>query len=156
MADVGVWSAGDGLLTRLTRHFASSHRFLPARHPAQLSARPLALLLVAPDATALSGAGVIESPLALIPSSDPLLARAVRSSSAVSYGSGRKNTLTFSSLEPHRVSVALQRQIVTISGRLVEPMEWVLPYPAEACAPEEFLCLCGSLLLLDGDLNAST
>lgn len=151
MALVGVWGEGGGLRPRLEARLAGRYTFLSGLHPAQFARRGVDLLVIAPDATGLAGAGVIQPRLALLPGHSVSLAQGVRAASAVSYGLGRQNTLTLSSMEGITLAVALQRELLTLSGRPVERQEWVLPYDAQGQTPEEFLCLVGALLLLDQD-----
>lgn len=148
MADIGVWSEKSDLVQLLTARLGSRHRFQSGDHPSVFALHPPRLLVIAPDARALAGASAIPIPLALIPGRAGWLFRSVRALSAVSYGLGAKNTLTFSSLEQSSVSLALQRDLVTLGGNRLEAQEWVLPRP-DTLTPEEFLCLQGALLLLD-------
>ena len=150
---VGVWSGRGELLERLSARLGGRFSFFAGRHPADFAQRPPALLIIAPDATGLAGAGLIRPRLALLPGDSAALARGVRAVSAVSYGLGRRNTLTLSSMDGGSVAVALQRELVTLSGAGVERQEWVLPFDREQESPEEFLCLVGALLLLDQPLG---
>lgn len=157
MGDVGVWSESGEIYRRLQASLGQSrHRLLWARHPSQLALRPLELLIIAPSAKALAGAGAITSPFALLPGRTPSLCRWVQALSAVSYGLGSKNTLTYSSLEGEQVSLALQRELITLSGQRIDPQEWVLPLPQGSLSPEEFLCLTGAQLLLDQSPETSS
>ena len=153
MEQVGVWSGRGELSKRLAARLGGRFSFFTGGHPADFAQRPPALLVIAPDARGLAGAGLIRSRLALVPGDSMALASRVRAVSAVSYGLGRRNTLTLSSMEGNSVAVALQRELVTLSGAGVERQEWVLPYDAQAESPEEFLCLVGTLLLLDQPLG---
>ncbi len=153
MEQVGVWSGRGRLAERLTARLGRQFSFFTGDHPADFAQRPPALLVIAPDATGLAGAGLIRPRVALLPGDSVALASRVRAASAVSYGLGRRNTLTLSSLEGGSVAVALQRELVTLSGAGVERQEWVLPYDREGQSPEEFLCLVGALLLLDQPLG---
>ena len=67
--------------------------------------------------------------------------------SAVSYGSGPKNTLTLSSREGRKLWLALQRELVTIQGQVVDRQEfpWILDHGA---SPQSALAVAGALLLL--------
>lgn len=66
----------------------------------------------------------------LLPGGAGPLARALRTGQAVSYGTSPRDTLTFSSLEGDRICLALQRELVTLQGTVVEQQEMVLPFPA--------------------------
>ena len=74
------------------------------------------------------------------------LARALRASQAVSYGTSPRDTLTFSSLEGDRLCLAVQRELVTLEGAVVEQQELVLPFPTGA-SPLPALAAAGVLLL---------
>ncbi len=150
---VGVWSGREDLARRLEARTGRNFCFFTGAHPAEFAQRPPALLVIAPDATGLAGAGALRPRVALVPGDSGALAGRVRAVSAVSYGLGRRNTLTLSSLEGGSVAVALQRELVTLSGAEVERQEWVLPYDPEGQSPEELLCLVGALLLLDQSLG---
>lgn len=149
---VGIWSGGEKLAGRLEARLGRQFALFTGAHPADFAQRPPALLVIAPDATGLAGAGLIRPRVALLPGDSLALASRVRAASAVSYGLGRRNTLTLSSMEGGNVSVALQRELMTLSGAGVERQEWVLPYDRSRETPEEFLCLVGALLLLDQSL----
>ena len=153
METVGVWSGTQGLGQRLEARLGGRFAFFTGSHPADFAQRPCEALVIAPDATGLAGAGVIRPRLAVLPGDSIALARGVRAASAVSYGLGRQNTLTLSSIEATSVAVCLQRELVTLSGRTVERQEWVLPFDKDQQSPEEFLCLAGALLVLDQSLG---
>lgn len=146
---VGVWSGRSELLERLSARLEGRFQFFGGDHPAHFAQRLPDLLIIAPDAAGLAGAGVIRPRVALLPGDNLALARGVRAASAVSYGLGRQNTLTLSSMEAGNVAVCLQRALLTLSGRSVERQEWVLPLDPAVQSPESLLCLAGALLLLD-------
>ena len=150
---VGVWSGRGELEARLAARLGQRFSFFTGNHPADFTQRPPTMLVIAPDATGLAGAGLIRPRVALLPGDSVALLSRVRATSAVSYGLGRRNTLTLSSMEGGNVAVALQRELMTLSGAGVERQEWVLPYDAQRESPEEFLCLVGALLLLDQQLG---
>lgn len=157
MDTVGIWSNSDALAAKLTGRLGRAYRFVWGDHPACFAPRgdvlsPVELLVVAPDATGLAGLTVLRPRLALLPGGSAAACRGVRAASAVSYGLGSQNTLTLSSMTGGSVSVALQRELLTLSGKAVERQEWVLPMDSAASA-EEFLCLAGALLLLDQSLG---
>ena len=71
----------------------------------------------------------------------------LRASSAVSYGVSPKDSLTISSREGARLWAALQRELVTLDGQVVERQE----FPLRLSAGEDPLCAlaaAGALLLL--------
>lgn len=94
-----------------------------------------------------AGAGAVDCRTVLLPGGAGPLARALRTGQAVSYGTSPRDTLTFSSLEGDRICLALQRELVTLQGTVVEQQEMVLPFPPEA-SPLPFLATAGTLLLL--------
>lgn len=153
METVGVWSSRETLAQRLEGRLGGRFDILWGTHPADFARRACVGLIIAPDAMSLAGAGVIRPRLALVPGDSIALAHKVQATSAVSYGLGHQNTLTLSSLDGGSVSVCLQREMVTLSGRTVERQEWVLPFERAQQTPEEFLCLCGALLALDQSLG---
>ena len=83
----------------------------------------------------------------LLPGTAGPLARALNASQAVSYGTSPRDTLTFSSLEGDRLCLAVQRELVTLGGAVVEQQELVLPFSTGA-SPLPFLAAAGTLLLL--------
>lgn len=155
MDTVGIWSSSGLLADRLEERLGEGCRFVRGSHPADFAPSALGgdpdLLVVAPDAAGLAGLTVLHPRLALLPGGCVAACRRVRAASAVSYGLGGQNTLTLSSLGPESVSVALQRELVTLSGRPVERQEWVLPFPGDPGGADGLLCLVGALLLLDCD-----
>ncbi len=153
MEQVGVWSNTTGLFQRLEARLGRQFQFSLGGHPADFAPHAHDLLVIAPDAVGLAGAGVIQPRVALVPGDSVTLARRVRAVSAVSYGLGRQNTLTLSSMEGGSVALALQRELMTLSGARVERQEWVLPFDRSQERAEEFLCLTGALLLLDQQLG---
>lgn len=155
MDTVGIWSNSNLLREQLDRRLGGNapFRFLSGNHPADFAPRSGEaagpdLLVVAPDATGLAGLTVLRPRLALLPGGSVAACRRIRAASAVSYGLGSQNTLTLSSMTGGSVSVALQRELLTLSGRAVERQEWVLPGDASPTA-DQLLCLVGALLLLD-------
>ena len=65
--------------------------------------------------------------------------------SAVSYGNGPRDSITVSSREAGRLWVAIQRDLVTVEGRVVEQQEFSLLTPGDEGAA---LAVAGALLLL--------
>ncbi len=64
----------------------------------------------------------------------------------LSYGSSSRNTLTLSSLDEQRASVAVQWEFVSLDGHAVERQELVLP--RDGCSPDLLLAQAGAALLL--------
>ena len=147
METVGIWSGSDLLREHLLRRLVPQYRIIRAEAPAALA--DAALLIVAPDAENPPDSVLLRPRLALLPGWDAAPRRAVRAACAVSYGLGGQNTLTLSSMVGGTVSVALQRELLTLSGRTVERQEWVLPRERDMDTADRFLCLVGALLLLD-------
>ena len=125
----------------------SAARLRSGRHPAELAEGVLDLLVVSPGALGWAGAGAVDCRTVLLPGGAGPLARALRTGQAVSYGTSPRDTLTFSSLEGDRICLALQRELVTLQGTVVEQQEMVLPFPPEV-SPLPFLATAGTLLLL--------
>ena len=127
------------ILRRLSRHGRSLGELTVPRHPA--------LLVVSPKAAARSAGLSGNCRTALLPGDTPLPRWGLQAASAVSYGAGPKNTLTLSSREGQKLWMALQRELVTIQGQVVERQEfpWTLAYGA---SPQAALAVAGALLLL--------
>ena len=64
----------------------------------------------------------------------------------VSYGTSHRDALTFSSLEGNRLSLAVQRELVTLDGCVVDRQEIPLPLPS-GWDPQLLLSAAGVLLL---------
>lgn len=148
MRQVGIWEQNEGLLEAVRKGMpAGAADLRSGRHPAELAGETLDLLVIAPGAIGWAGAGVVECRTVLLPGSAGPLARALRTGQAVSYGTSPRDTLTFSSLEGSQICLALQRELVTLEGTVLEQQELVLPFPAEE-SPLPFLAAAGALLLL--------
>ena len=66
---------------------------------------------------------------------------------AVSYGTGPRDTLTLSSREGRQLWCAIQRELVTVDGQVVERQEFSMPLlPGQGELPS--LAVAGALLLL--------
>lgn len=106
-----------------------------------------ALLVVSPGA-AQKG---LELPAAcrtvLLPGDAGNLLKGLRAASAVSYGASPRDSLTISSREEGVMWAALQRELVTVDGRVVERQEFPLPLPGAGGALSA-LAVAGALLLL--------
>lgn len=118
-----------------------------AGHPGEFAGRELDLLAAAPDALGWAGSGSVRCKAVLLHGASAPLARGLRAGCAVSYGTSPKDTLTISSLEGDQICLALQREVVTLAGDVVERQELVLPFPPGS-SPLLFLAVKGTLLLL--------
>ena len=144
MIEVGIWERDEGILDAVARRLPpSAARLRSGRHPAELAEGVLDLLVVSPGALGWAGAGAVDCRTVLLPGGAGPLARALRTGQAVSYGTSPRDTLTFSSLEGDRICLALQRELVTLQGTVVEQQEMVLPFPPEA-SPLPFLATAGT------------
>ena len=105
-----------------------------------------ALLVVSPRAAAGRKLdGVCRT--VLLPGEAGLWMEGLQAASAVSYGVSSRDSLTISSREEERLWVALQRELVTVEGQVVERQEFplLLERGAEALPA---LAAAGALLLL--------
>ncbi len=64
---------------------------------------------------------------ALLPGGLSAITRSLPADTVLSYGASSRNTLTLSSLEEQRASVAIQREFISLDGHAVERQELVLP-----------------------------
>ena len=120
-------------------------RLLPAAGlpPAQ----PADLLVVSPDLRP-APLPALAGRILLIPGRLSAAAGAVSAGWTVSYGSSPRDSLTFSSLLDDRISLALQREIVTLTGLRLERQEFPLPFSGRV-PPHHLLACAGVQLLLD-------
>ncbi|MCL2563474.1 MAG: hypothetical protein FWE08_05500 [Oscillospiraceae bacterium] len=65
----------------------------------------------------------------------------------VDYGLSVRDSLTVSSLEPNHAVLALQRELVTLDGTVIEQQELPLPIPS-GTSVQGVMALYGSLLIL--------
>lgn len=158
MRRVGVWERNEGLCEAIREELKNSGLTRPeiycGRHPAELAGESLDLLVVSPGATGWAGAASVTCRLLLLPGSAGPLVRGMKVEGAVSYGTGPQNTITLSSLEGDKICLAIQRELVTVEGGVVERQELVLPYPVEEEPPDLFMARVGTLLLMGGDAPA--
>ncbi|MFG6351371.1 MAG: hypothetical protein K1W21_07090 [Oscillospiraceae bacterium] len=144
---MGVWERDEGLAERVSRLAEGCPALVRAcRHPALLAGLALDLLVVCPAATGWAGAGLLACRTALIPGGLSALTRALPADTVLSYGPSSRNTLTLSSLDGGRVSVAIQREFVALNGRAVERQELVVP--SDGRPPDLLLAEAGAALLL--------
>ena len=127
MWQIGVWERDEGLAERVTRLTQGAQALVRAcRHPALLAGQALDLLVVSPGATGWAGAGALNCRTALLPGGLSALTRCLPAGTMLSYGSSSRNTLTLSSLDDLRASVAVQREFVSLDGRAVDRQELII------------------------------
>lgn len=136
-----VLEAGEGIeaaiLRRLTGRGGLRGRCASERHPA--------LLVVSPKAAARGMRLPEQCRTVLLPGG--MGGVRPRAASAVSYGVSPRDSLTISSREGDTLWAALQRELVTVDGRVVERQEF--PLRLEPGAGElPALAVAGALLLL--------
>ena len=105
------------------------------------------LLVISPRA---AGSGPLRVPpcrAVLLPGEGGAELGALRAASAVSYGLSPRDSLTLSSREGDRLWCALQRELVTVDGAVVERQECSLA-PPPGLEPLSALAAAGALLLL--------
>ena len=147
MWQIGVWERDEGLAERVSRLAEGTQALVRAcRHPALLAGLTLDLLIVSPGATGWAGAGALNCRTALLPGGRSALTRALPAGIVLSYGASSRNTLTLSSLDGQRASVAVQREFVSLNGKAVDRQELVLPW--DGLTPDLLLAQTGAALLL--------
>ncbi|MFQ7450091.1 MAG: hypothetical protein ACLRNQ_00115 [Flavonifractor plautii] len=145
---VGIWERDEGIRTAVEAGLGELAAEVRAgRHPAELVSARLEPLTVSPAARGWVSAGAVPCGTVL----------AARHGRAAGPGPQRppgrelrhlpRDTLTFSSLEGDRLCLAVQRELVTLGGAVVEQQELVLPFSTGA-SPLPFLAAAGTLLLL--------
>jgi len=137
-----VIEAGEGIEGAILRGLGARPRGLPGRtspeHPS--------LLVVSPKA-AVRGLDLPASCRTVLLPGDMRERGGLQAASAVSYGPSPRDSLTISSCERGRLWAALQRELVTVDGQVVERQEFPIPMPHKG---EELsaLAAAGALLLL--------
>ena len=109
------------------------------RHPALLVVSPRAVL----EGKTLPRA----CRTVLLPGSGADALQGMRAASAVSYGPSPRDSLTISSREGDRLWAALQRELVTVDGQVVERQEFPLTVPP-GIRELSALAIAGALLIL--------
>ena len=137
-----VLEAGEGIEGMIYRRLRALNRTAPVCFDRE---RP-SLLVVSQEASR-RGVALPDCRTVLLPGEAGELLGANHAASAVSYGPSPRDTLTLSSREGTRLWAALQRELVTVEGRVVEPQEF--PLALENGAPSmSVLAAAGALLLL--------
>ena len=109
------------------------------RHPA--------LLVVSPKAVMENRTLPRACRTVLIPGSGGRALEGLRAASAVSYGPSPRDSLTISSREEKQMWATLQREVVTVEGRVVERQDFPIPL-ARRGEEMSALAAAGALLLL--------
>lgn len=149
MWQIGVWEQEEGLAERISALAEGRSALVRAcHHPALLAGVDLDLLIVSPGATGWAGAMALSCSFALLPGGLSALTRSLPAGAILSYGPSGRNTITLSGLNEGRAAVAIQREFPSLSGRLVERQELVLPFDGTV-TPDLFLAQVGAALLLD-------
>lgn len=149
---VGIWEQGEGIFRAVRQAIQAGRPPFPGlvsgRWLGEFSTMRLDLLAVSPAAAeAERTVGSAKCRCLLLPGEAGVLARQISAEYAVSYGTSPKDTLTFSSLEGDQISVALQRELVTLGGAVLDQQELVLPFPT-GLSPMPYLAAMGVLLLI--------
>lgn len=149
---VGIWTRSGQVFEMVERAVEKAGleaQLLKGAHPADFTLSPLDLLCITNSAAGWAGANAIGCKALLLPGSAGPLARGLSCTCAISFGTSPKDTLTISSLEGGQICLALQRELVTLDGAVVEEQEWVLPFPVGG-DPMDYLAAAGVLLVLGG------
>ena len=138
-----VLESGEGIQDEITRRLQDTGALACGWSS---PSRP-ALLIISPRVAAKTPRLEGGCRTVLLPGDAPAEHWQLQAASAVSYGSGPKNTLTLSSREGRKLWLALQRELVTIQGQVVDRQEfpWMLDHGA---SPQSALAVAGALLLL--------
>lgn len=106
-----------------------------------------ALVAISPDAAAYGRTLPNSCRTVLLPGGAGELLQELQAASVVRYGGSARDSLTLSSCQPERISVALQRDLVTVEGQVLERQEFPLRRPA-GMGTWQTLAAVGTLLLL--------
>lgn len=140
MGRYGVLEQGEGIAQALAGRFG----------PPCPAAEEPELLIISPAA---AGAG-LEWPLrcvtVLLPGDAGELLKRIEARSAVSYGLSPRDTITLSSQEGEQFCLAVQRELVTVDGTVLDRQELVL---RKRPTKDPMLCLVltGAMLLLGAE-----
>lgn len=108
------------------------------------------LLVVTPEAVRRGVVLPERCRTALLPGDCAAAFRELRADCAVSYGAGPRDSLTLSSRQGDRLWCAIQRELVTVDGVIVDRQEFPLRLPA-GMSPLTGLAAAGTLLLLGAE-----
>ena len=111
--------------------------------PVSVSGRP-DLLIVSPALADCPPRRELRAAVALLPGR--MAAPSLRARCAVTYGMSPRDTLTLSSFGPEGAVLAVQREVMTVSGAILERQELTIPGGKD---PERLLAVYGAMLLLE-------
>lgn len=140
METIGIIEEGETLSRCLAASLGRPLRLGPA-------ARRADLVVICPRFPPLPQAPLLCRVL-LLPGPQAPLAGQTKARWVVSYGLASRDTLTLSSLAPQRPCLALQRELVTLTGTCLEPQEIPLPARFPPLSPLHLLAWAGTCLLL--------
>ncbi|MBR5792302.1 MAG: hypothetical protein IKY34_04250 [Ruminiclostridium sp.] len=148
MHTIGILERGGGLSAFLTSHLPPAlleeSDLCPAGSLA--AGEVLDLLVVSPDWTGEDRA-VPPCRAMLIPGRLAQLTEGLTASWAVSFGLSPKDTLTLSSMGENTIHLALQREIVTLTGQRLDPQEFPLARQDHTALCQVLACVGVQLLL---------
>ena len=108
------------------------------------------LLALTRDAAAAPFSGQLSTRNLLLPGdSEPKLALRLHASQVVSYGFSPRDTLTLSSVTGTERLLCLQRSLLTLGGRVLEPQELPLSPALSALSGEDALLVAGVMCFQD-------
>lgn len=148
MLCIGIWEETPQLGKIIAPYAAKiGAAALQLSTPALFPRQSFDLLIAAPAVKWQRGTAEIHCKGLLLSGASAALARRVHADYVVSYGTSAKDSITFSSLESGELLFTIQRELVTLSGTVVERQELRLPFSG-ALAPLPFLSAAGALLLM--------
>lgn len=138
-----VLEQGEGIQAEIARHLSAAGALACGW---SAPSRP-ALLIISPRTAVQTSRLAGACRTVLLPGDAPTQSWQLQAASAVSYGPGPRDTLTLSSREGARLWLALQREVVTVQGQVVERQEFPFFCPPGQ-STQAALAVAGALLLL--------
>lgn len=146
---IAVLESGNGV-QKLLREKLDARHFRLAQ-PTENAPLHCALLVVTPDWC--GEAPQARCRILLTPSGKAAQLGNVRADWVVSVGAGKRESISFSSLEPDGLTLSIRREIPTLSGRVLDVQE--LPRSVSGGTPEEMLTACAAALLAEAPDNCA-
>ena len=152
MKTVGILGGTMEFLDRLHQILSQAQlkdmEFLIGQTAAQLQQdRKLDLLAVYPGTRVATKEQLPSCHLLLLPGSEAVCVQQCEASCAMSYGTSSKDSLTVSSMEDQHIALAVQRELVTLTGGTVDRQELILSV-RDGSHPMPLLFWAGLLLVL--------